>query len=254
MEKMLIFRAGSTGAVKYACELLARRGVTFADAPGHGVTHLLLDVPSFGPDGALRSGGGIEELLARLPGDITICGGNLDPPALAAYSRIDLLQDAGYLAGNAWITAECALDVLLPRYGGLIRDCPVLILGWGRIGKCLARLLRSMGAKVTVAARKQSDLAMLTALGYGAADTAGLTKVLPCCCLIFNTVPTLLLTGKETALCAEGCLMIDLASSPGIEGADVITARGLPGIHRPEASGRLIADTLLRLLNKEESL
>ena len=53
------------------------------------------------------------------------------------------------------------------------------------------------------------------------------------------------------AHCLEDCVKIDLASKPGIEDEDVIIARGLPGIHFPESSGKLIADTLLRLCQEE---
>ena len=42
-------------------------------------------------------------------------------------------------------------------------------------------------------------------------------------------------------------MKIDLASEKGLGGEDVIWARGLPGIHAPESSGRLIAETCLRL-------
>ena len=48
----------------------------------------------------------------------------------------------------------------------------------------------------------------------------------------------------------ENCLKIDLASTAGIEGEDVIRANGLPGIHAPESAGRLMADTILRLIEE----
>jgi hypothetical protein len=40
----------------------------------------------------------------------------------------------------------------------------------------------------------------------------------------------------------------------GIGGEDVLWAKGLPAIYAPESSGKLIADTVKRLLNKEEAL
>ena len=47
--------------------------------------------------------------------------------------------------------------------------------------------------------------------------------------------------------CQEDCLKIDLASLPGMDGSDVIVARGLPNLEAPESSGHLIAKTVLRL-------
>ena len=51
----------------------------------------------------------------------------------------------------------------------------------------------------------------------------------------------------------DHCIKIDLASAKGIAGDDVIWARGLPGIHAPESSGRLIAETFVRKLQEELS-
>ena len=64
--------------------------------------------------------------------------------------------------------------------------------------------------------------------------------------VIFNTVPELTLTAADLRFC-PGCIKIDLASVPGIEGDDVIHARGLPGKYAPLSSGKLIADTYIRL-------
>jgi dipicolinate synthase subunit A len=78
---------------------------------------------------------------------------------------MDLLKDPHYLAKNAAITAECALKVAAPYLKTTFSESPTLILGWGRIGKCLARLLSARNCPVSVAARKESDRAMLEAFG-----------------------------------------------------------------------------------------
>lgn len=248
---MVIYCGGSTKASRYAVTYLQSAGMEISEGPSKNATHLLLDVPSFGPNGQLRGGGDFGKLLAMLPGDVTVCGGNLNHPALAGYRTVDLLQDAVYLAENAYITAECALDVALPYLTVTLRGCPVLILGWGRIGKCLGQLLKAIGSDVTIAARKESDRALIRALGYQAVDTAALSGHLHRYRLIYNTAPTTVLDRAQMTLCREDCVRIDLASKPGIEDDDAVIARGLPGIHLPESSGKLIADTLIRL-NKEE--
>lgn len=193
-------------------------------------------------------------LLKQLPENITVCGGKLTSPALQRYKTLDFLDIPEYVAENAYITAESALDVALPRLPCLLRECQVLILGWGRIGKCLAQLLKNMGAAVTVAARKKNDRAILQALGYDAVDIPELEEILPCFRLVFNTVPLILLPESKLILCREDCIKIDLASQPGMAGHGVITARGLPGLHKPESSGKCIAQTLLQLIQKEDSL
>lgn len=253
MANNLILAAGCTPAVGFARAFLETSGISVTATPSRAVTHLLLDIPSFGPGGTLRGGGNPGVWLDSLDPGVVICGGKLNHPDLAKRSTIDFLEDPWYLAENAYITAECALEIALSRLPCLIRGCPVLILGWGRIGKSLAFLLKGLGARVSVAARKETDRSMLRALDYAAADISRLEDTLRGCRLLFNTVPHMLLTEAKIRLCREDCVKIDLASQPGMDGPGVITARGLPGLHRPEASGRLIAETMLRLIGKEDT-
>lgn len=247
MEDRAIFAAGTTKACQYAATYLRSLGIDLTDRATSRVRYLLLDVPSFQSNGLLRSGNLIDPILSSIPKDTMICGGNLSNPALDGYETVDFLQDEAYLCENAYITAECALDVALPYLGRTIRNCPVLIIGWGRIGRCLAKLLQSLGADVTVAARSAKDQALIHALGYGAVDMEALPSYLPHFRLLYNTVPAPVLSREQTALCHPDCVKIELASKDGIAGDDIVIARGLPGLHMPESSGRLIAETFLRL-------
>ena len=251
MTRHIFYNNGKTAAMAHAEAILRRIGCRFASEPGPDVTHLLLDAPSFDASGALRGGGDIGALLPYFDKRITIVGGNL-PDKLHDYHTIDLLQDDLYLAENADITAHCALTVALPNLPVTLKTCPVLVIGWGRIGKCLARLLRRLGADVTVAARKSSDRAMLTALGYHATTLSSPEKELPTYRIIFNTAPAPIFSKEILAQSAAKCLKIDLASIRGLEAEDVIWARGLPNTHAPETSGTLIAKTILRLMDEKE--
>lgn len=246
MEKALIYPIGGTPSLEYAADDLRSAGIALVDHPTPDATHLLLDVPSFAADGMLRCGGDVEKYLQMLPPEIVIIGGNLNHPALRGYQKIDLLQDAQYLAMNAAITAGCALRVAAPLLRATFTDVPVLVIGWGRIGKCLGQLLKNIGADVTIAARRESDRAMLKALGYRAAEiSAPLDRYR----LIFNTAPEPVADAEKLAAC-KNCVKIDLASKRGLAGDDVIWARGLPGIHAPESSGKQISETILRIFRE----
>lgn len=247
MENRTVYAAGSTAACRFAASMLTRQGLAITGVPSKNIRYLLLDVPSFGPDGQLRGGGSLEKLLTQLPDDILVCGGNLRHPALEEYETVDFLKDEDYLFRNAYITAECALDVALPYLKITLRHCPVLIIGWGRIGKCLARLLKALEADVTVAARNPGDRAMIRALGFSTVDIPELPLCLDHFRLLYNTVPWPVLNQRELSHCREDCVKIELASKNGLEGEDIILARGLPGLHMPESSGKLIADTFIRL-------
>ena len=251
MDLKPIFCAGGTEAARFARKILTQKGLPIADAPVPDVKHLLLDVPSFSPTGSLRMGGNVDALLDPLPGDCIIYGGKLNHPALRSFRTVDFLEDEGYLAANAYITAECALDVALPYLTVTLRGCPVLIIGFGRIGKCLGQLLRAIGADVTISARKDADLAMIGALGYTPIHTSHISESLPRYRLIFNTVPFPVLNAEQLSRCREDCVKIELASTDGMEGEGIVIARGLPGIHLPESSGELIANTFLQYYKEE---
>ena len=252
MNGIILYPAGNTPALRHACRNLSERGIEIVDIPAPDVTHLLLPVPSFEGDGRIKGGGILEHILADLPEHICIIGGNLNHPALRNYTTVDLLQDPLYVAENAAITADCAIRIAGSNLPVIFKNCPVLILGWGRIGKCLSAQLKAMGADVVVAARKESDRAMLRALGYGTVLPESLSRSLVRYRVIFNTVPAQILSETQTKYCRPDCLKIDLASQKGIAGSDVIWARGLPNQDTPESSGTLISKSIVRIFAGKE--
>lgn len=244
---MSFYISGRTPALKHAAQILRTAGIVTTESPQWSNRHLLLDVPSFRPGSSLC----LDTLLNALPRDITIWGGNLQHPALEEYRCVDLLKEEAYLLENASITADCAIALIDPILNKSWQDVNVLIIGWGRIGKFLAKQLKSMTNHLTIAARKEQDCQSLHLMGYQPVRLTELKEILPDCDLIINTVPAEVLTEEDLSSC-RNCLKIDLASKKGIAGEDVIWARGLPGIHAPDRSGRLIAQTILRILKEAE--
>lgn len=247
MKRPVYYFHGNNAALDYAAAYLHGAGATVVLTPGPDVTHLVLPVPSFDTDGRIRGGGSIFGILGELSEEVTVIGGNLDDGLLAQYRRIDLLHDPDYVAANAAITAHCCVKLLYNRLPTTPAEEPMLIIGWGRIGKCLARLLRGLDVSVCIAARNPGDRAMVKALDYDAADPG--TVDLQRFRVVINTAPAPVLDeGRANSF--RG-LKIDLSSAVGIPGADVIRARGLPGRDAPQSAGRLIGSTILRLVEKE---
>lgn len=228
MNKIIFSTYGTSSALLHARNCLESWGYTVSPDPEQA-THLLLPVPS----------GAACDTLPVLPPDVTVFGGNL---AGLDRKKVDFLQDEYYLVENAAITAQCAL-----RYADVRPGMPVLVIGWGRIGKHLSALLGEMGARVTVAVRKERDYAALTQLGV---DAVYLPDLAPrAYAVIFNTAPAQVLREED---CRADAALVDLASVKGISGDRVIWARGLPGKDAPALSGNLIAKTALRYaLGKE---
>ncbi len=230
MKKPIFCTAGDSPALHAAALQLRSWGYDTTATP-ENATHLLLPVPT-----------PADVLPPALPEDITVFCGNRQIPHAHC---VDLLQDAYYLAENAAITASCAIALLTEQT--VLAGKRILIIGWGRIGKCLAAQLAKLDAKVTLAARKETDRAMLQALGIPSIPTPIMdAKDYD---IILNTAPAAVL---DEATARKDAILMDLASVKGISGDRVQWARGLPGKMAPEASGALIAKTVLRYaLGKE---
>lgn len=251
MKSTVFCIAGSSPALQYAGNHLISQGITVTKEPCEEMTHLLLPVPTFDAEGKIKGGISPEDLVKRIPENTVIFGGNLKHPVFHRFTCIDLLQDSQYLAENAEITADRAIIRLGSHLPVTLSGCPILVIGWGRIGKCLGQKLKALNADITVAARKETDRAALSSLGYKAADTADLQKGLPGYRAIINTAPFPVVTECDRRSCHPRCVFLDLASSPGIMGDSVLWERGLPGRDAPESSGLLIGKTVLRYLARE---
>ena len=245
MERPAIFRAGSTPAAIFAAKELENKGYRTVCEPCSDIQYVLMDVPSLGQHDTLRSGESLQALLDSIPKDAVILGGGLDHPLLSGRKIIDILKEEQYLKENARITAYCALGIICQALDVTIEEASVLVIGWGRIGKVLSSLLSRLGADVTVASSDERKIASLNALGLKAVSTLSIQP--KSYALIINTAPTPVLSTEDHS----DTVMIDLASSKGLAGPDVIWARGLPGIHAPKSSGRLIARTVMAHIKEE---
>ena len=224
----------STPALEAARQRLDCLGVKFTDT-AMDAEYLLYPIPTK------------LEMLRECTTDQTVIGGGLDF-LNESISRMDLLKDPNYLCANAAITAEAALAMILQGLRREITRANILILGWGRIGKCLTHQLHHLNANVTVFARRDADRAMLSCLGYQHLTQQELGRGLNRFHCVVNTVPAPLLTAEEARTMAAGCLKLELASGVWLPGADVTVAHGLPGKCKPEAAGALIANTIARHL------
>lgn len=227
-------------AIHRAGEYLSAMGFQVSDKAASDISYVLLPVPSF-PAGDQW----LAHILTDLPENVIISGGNLSSPLLKDYVTVDFLQDPYYLAENAAITAGCALEIVEGKLGKVSDGRRVLVIGWGRIGKCLCKLLGDNGFAVTAAARKDADRAMIQALGYRGISISDAARETADFDVILNTVPVMVLPDLAVK---EDAVILELASKPGMSGKNILECRGLPGKMAPDLSGKLIAKTFLRLV------
>ena len=204
-----------------------------------------------------------EKLFSNLKNKVVFAGivssliEDVKPSGL--YIR-DYYQREDFLIPNALLTAEGAVSIALKEYGKSIFSSRCLVVGFGRIGKILAKLLKNMGAKVTVSARSVKDVSLAKISGF---ETTNVSKISEKADfdLIFNTVPALVLNEGVLGYLSSARMIIDLASSPGGTdklvaeelGIKLIPALGIPGKCFPEAAGEIIADVIYKMIEEEFS-
>lgn len=160
---------------------------------------------------------------------------------------------------NSIPTAEGALMMAIQHTDFTIHGSRVAVLGFGRTGMTLARVLKGIGAFVRVGVHRPEQHARALEQGLNPFYTDRLKEMAPELDLVFNTVPKPILTPAVLAHLPSHAVIIDLASKPGgtdfryaeKRGIQAHLAPSLPGIVAPKTAGRILANTLLRLVGQQ---
>ncbi|HNX63599.1 MAG TPA: dipicolinate synthase subunit DpsA [Oscillospiraceae bacterium] len=173
-------------------------------------------------------------------------------------TTIDYLDREEMAVMNAVPTAEGAVQIAMEEIPTTIFGQKILITGFGRISKVLAKILNGLGADISIAVRKYSDREWAKIYGCKGILFTQLDESLKQYDIIFNTVPAIIFDKERLRMLKKGSLLIDLASKPGgvdIEeagnaGVKTIWALSLPGKVAPISSGEIIARTILNILEE----
>jgi len=157
---------------------------------------------------------------------------------------------------NSVPSAEGAIQMAMEHTDITIHGSRSVVLGFGRCGVTLARMLSGIGAEVTVCARKSADLARIQEMKLHAVPMNQLLDAVRDADLIFNTIPAMVLPAEVLAKVPRSSVIIDIASKPGgtdfryaeKRGIKALLAPGLPGIVAPKTAGQILARTICRLL------
>lgn len=157
---------------------------------------------------------------------------------------------------NSIPSAEGAIQMAMEATTITIHGSESMVLGLGRCGWTLARMLQGIGAHVTGVARKPSDLARAVEMGLDAVHFSDLEDKIGRAEIIFNTVPHLILDAEMLEKVARDAVIVDLASIPGgtdfeyaqMLGIKALLAPGLPGIVAPKTASRILAQIYPQLI------
>ncbi|WP_199623491.1 dipicolinate synthase subunit DpsA [Paenibacillus alkalitolerans] len=207
-----------------------------------------------------------EAHISRLPKHAKVYTGMAKPylkKICAKYEieLVELFERDDVAIYNSIPTAEGAAMLAMQHTDITIHGSVCVVTGFGRTGITMARLLQGFGAKVLVGVRRDEHFARAFEMGFLPFHTRDLQSHVGDADLLFNTVPSLIITAQVIAAMPPRTVIIDLASKPGgtdfrfaeKRGIKSMLAPGLPGIVAPKTAGRIIASVVSQLLMEDSA-
>lgn len=173
---------------------------------------------------------------------------------------LDIMKNEEFAVLNAIPTAEETIRIIIDNTKKVLHNANCLIMGYGRIGKVLAKKLNSLSVKVECLVSDNIEKIWCRVEGYNYIEFENIknkSDLLKKYDIIINTIPKIILTDELKEI-RKDTLIIDLASKPyGIdrsivkqENLNFIEALGLPGKSAPitvaENMYELIKNTILK--------
>lgn len=175
------------------------------------------------------------------------------------FRIIELLDRDDVAIYNSIPTAEGAIMMAIQHTDITLHGSKCIVLGLGRTGFTLAHALQGLGASVKVGVRREEQIARAIQMGWKPFVATDLTAYTGEIDLIFNTIPTMIITAQIISRLPRRTVIIDLASAPGgtdfrfakKRGIKALLAPGLPGIVAPKTAGIIMANTICQSISEE---
>lgn len=174
--------------------------------------------------------------------------------------HFEFMDDEAFVVKNAFLTAEGALSYIIQNTASSLRHMPILVLGYGRVGKSLTKILKDNDALVSVATDDYTEYALASTFADSVCSLSETIKTIDSYQTIINTIPKIILKGDILKLINKDCFILDLASKPG--GVDFseaeslelncIHALGVPGKFTPQTAGDFLEQSIVERLKKIE--
>lgn len=204
----------------------------------------------------------IEEVFKNMEKEQLLIGGKtadcIDLKERYEIRVVDILDREEMAVLNAIPTAEGALQIAMQEMPITLHGSDVIVLGFGRIGKIMAKMLKGLGSNVYVLARRHSDISWIKVYGYNPIYIFDLKERLKYTDLIINTIPKTILDEEILEIIDNKTLIIDLASMPGginynaakKLGIKAVHALGLPGKVAPVSCAIFMLGTIYNIIEE----
>ncbi len=205
----------------------------------------------------------IDDIFSYITCNQIITGGRIEQllhekAQIYDINLIDYYEREELCIANTVPTSEGAIAIAMEVMPITIHGSKAIIYGYGRVGKVLANTAKALGASVTIAARSREAFAWAKTSGFEICDIS--KKPEGNFDIVFNTVPSLVLTEEILSSFKAGTPIIELASKPG--GIDMkaaadlrlkpIWALSLPGRVAPATAGKSIAEAIINIFNEHK--
>lgn len=204
----------------------------------------------------------IDELM-NLIKDKTLIAGTISNDIYEKYKDvkiIDIMKNEKLAILNTIATAEGAIKEIIENTQINIHGSKIMILGFGRIGKTLAKKLDGLSAKVTVVSKEDEELAWAEAYGYINIELNKIKNIIKDYDIIVNTIPSIILQGSILKEINKNVLLLDLAS--GDEGINkkeadennlnLIKSLGIPGKISPIATAKILKEAIYEIMEEKK--
>ncbi len=220
---------------------------------------LTLNAPCHGGEAVKLS-----DVVGMIGRDCLVVGGGAAPALKDEFEKkgvryVDFAETEEFAAKNAVPTVEGAIAIAVTETPKTIAESRCAVVGYGRIGKRLARALGALGARVSVAARRYEALAAAEREGHTPIHVSKIDALSDGYDIIFNTAPARVFDREFLARLDAKTSIIDLASAPyaadrrdaEATGVKYILAPGLPGRFSPESAGGIMGECVRSILEGE---
>ncbi len=207
----------------------------------------------------------IEDLFLKIKNNQLLIGGYIsdsikDKARENNINLIDILEREEMVLLNAIPTAEGAIKIAIEETDITLHGSNIMIIGYGRIGKLLSKILNGMGSNITTVVKSYKSFAESISNNYNCVLYKEINNNLSNIDIIFNTVPSTVLDIDNIKYLKKDCLVIDLSSPPfGVDydacknmNIKALWARSLPGKVAPKTAGLYIKNTIYNIIDELE--
>lgn len=242
----MVIHTYEQGARGRACATLLQRSPSLSDIG----QVILLPVPTSRDGVTLSSGESFESAVGSAEAGAVVAGYSIPDKLRQAFEEagcrvVDSALDEEFLVANGELTADATLGILLTTEKRAPRDMRIGVVGYGRIGKRLTRVLLYLGAEVRVYTSRSNTRLELCEFGVASrmslsdADLSGLD-------VLINTAPARIFDTSSAAF-PSGMRIIDLAGGSNFPDCPSVEKYpSLPAAALPLSAGKIWAESIER--------